>query len=343
MFARPCLFIFRRLIVPACLALSLAAAQAQVAPFTPPSTPPASAFAAGTHEGPVKLAAFSVTGSNVKHFDGENVLPVTVLNREAIEARNALTPIELLTALPQVTNVPLNESTPAATHARGDNANINLRGIGISSTLILLNGRRLAPHPMTAPDAAMLAFSVNVNQLPTQGIERIDVLRDGASSIYGTDAVAGVVNFITRRDLHGTTIRTRLALPEHGQGRNIETLPAVAVASSPSPPPCGVRRSRWATAISPAPPITRPRPPRPSMSPAASSMPAPPSAIGRPSVSAPALQPTISARSAARPRSPPPPPPARPIRNTTLISTPIRTSAAPSRRGKTGSTASSTI
>lgn len=182
---------------------------------------PASAQTAPA-DAPLRLEAVAVTGSNLKRIDLEHTLPVTVLNREAMEARNALTPIELLTSLPQVTNVPLNESTAPATHARGDNANINLRGIGISNTLVLLNGRRLAPHPMTAPDAAMLAFSVNVNQLPTQGVDRIDVLRDGASSIYGSDAVAGVINFITRRDLRGTTLRTRTSAPEHGQGQAFE-------------------------------------------------------------------------------------------------------------------------
>lgn len=191
------------------LLATLLSAHAQLAP-APPSTP-------------IRLEAVAVTGSNLRRFDSETELPVTVLDADVIAARNALTPIELLTSLPQITNVPLNEGTAPATHARGDNANINLRGIGISSTLVLLDGRRLAPHPITAPDAAMLAFSVNVNQLPTHAVHRIDILRDGASSIYGSDAVAGVVNFITRRDLRGSQLRTRLAAPEHGQGRSLES------------------------------------------------------------------------------------------------------------------------
>ncbi len=168
----------------------------------------------------VKLEAFTVTGSNIKRLDFEKVLPVTVFSRELMDVRNALTPVELLTALPQVTNIPLNESTAGGANSRGDNANVNLRGIGSANTLVLLNGRRAAPNPMTSPDAGMLAFSVNVNQLPTQGIERIDVLRDGASAIYGSDAVAGVINYITRKDFRGTEIRTRFGVPEHGGGRN---------------------------------------------------------------------------------------------------------------------------
>jgi iron complex outermembrane recepter protein len=170
----------------------------------------------------IKLEAFTVTGSNIRRLEIEKALPVTVLSRDLIEARDALTPVELLTALPQVTNVPMNESSSGGANARGDNANINLRGIGTGNTLILLNGRRVAPHPMTSPDAGQLAFSVNVNQLPTQGLERIDLLRDGASSIYGSDAVAGVINFITRRDFRGTAFRTRIGLPEHGAGETYQ-------------------------------------------------------------------------------------------------------------------------
>ena len=170
----------------------------------------------------VKLEAFTVTGSNFKRLDQENVLPVTVFNIEAMEARNALTPVEMLTALPQITNVPLNETQNGGANSRGDNANVNLRGIGAGSTLVLLNGRRIAPHPITSNDGGVPAFYSNVNQLPTQGLERIDVLRDGASSIYGSDAVAGVINYVTRRDFRGTDVRTRFGLPEHGGGENMQ-------------------------------------------------------------------------------------------------------------------------
>ncbi len=193
-----------------------AAAQAQSAPAAPATA--GSAQSGDT----VKLEAFTVTGSNLKRLDIEQVLPVTVFSKDLMESRNALTPVEMLTALPQVTNVPLNESTAGGANSRGDNANINLRGIGSGNTLVLLNGRRVAPHPVTSPDGGALAFSVNVNQLPTQGLERIDVLRDGASSIYGSDAVAGVINYIMRRDFRGTEVRTRFGVPEHGGGKNAQ-------------------------------------------------------------------------------------------------------------------------
>ncbi len=198
------------------LLLAISPARSQTAP-----TPSAPATAAKEGE-TIKLEAFTVTGSNIKRMEMEKVLPVTVFNRDLIDGRNALTPVEMLTALPQVTNVPLNESTSGGANSRGDNANVNLRGIGSGNTLVLLNGRRVAPHPVTSPDGGALSFSVNVNQLPTQGLERIDVLRDGASSIYGSDAVAGVINYLTRRDFRGTEVRTRFGLPEHGGGESFQ-------------------------------------------------------------------------------------------------------------------------
>ena len=72
-------------------------------------------------------------GIRLKRLDFENVLPVTVFSKDLMESRNALTPVELLTALPQITNVPLNESTSGGANSRGDNANVNLRGIGSGS------------------------------------------------------------------------------------------------------------------------------------------------------------------------------------------------------------------
>lgn len=200
------------------LLLSAATGSAQSAP-TPAAT-------TGNKDGKdevLKLEAFSVTGTNIKRLDQEKVLPVTVFNIELIEARNALTPVEMLTALPQVTNVPLNETQNGGANSRGDNANINLRGVGAGNTLVLLNGRRIAPHPITSNDGGVPAFYANVNQLPSQGIERIDVLRDGASAIYGSDAVAGVINYVTRRDFRGTELRLRFGVPEHGEGRSLQT------------------------------------------------------------------------------------------------------------------------
>lgn len=166
----------------------------------------------------ITLEAFSVTGSNVRRMDQERVLPVTVINKDAMDMRNAITPIEMLTALPQVTGVPANEAPRGGAGARGDISTVSMRGLAASDSLVLLNGRRLIAHPTT--DA--LDYSVNVNQLPTQGLSQIEVLRDGASAVYGSDAVAGVVNYIMSREFRGTQVRTRYGWPEHGGGENVQ-------------------------------------------------------------------------------------------------------------------------
>ncbi len=167
----------------------------------------------------VQLEAVSVTGSNIKRLDVEKVLPVTVISADAMELRSAITPVDLLTALPQVTSVPLNETTQGSAGARGDVGSVNLRGIGTSNTLVLLNGRRLVAHPTSGA----VNYTSNVNQLPTQGIAQVEVLRDSASSIYGSDAVAGVVNYVMRRDFRGTELKVRYGYPEHPGGQSVQT------------------------------------------------------------------------------------------------------------------------
>lgn len=163
-----------------------------------------------------ELETVVVTGSNIRRTDLEAVVPVTVIDANAIEVRNALLPADLLTSLPSVVNLPENETRLGSSGARGDNANINLRNMGATATLILLNGRRLAINPFTAG----LSQAVNVNHLPTFGIERIEVLRDGASSIYGSDAVGGVVNYVLKRDFEGLETTLRYGLPEADGGQS---------------------------------------------------------------------------------------------------------------------------
>lgn len=197
---------------PRIAATPAAAPAVRTAPAPTPARTVVAASAPSTGAGVLMLEALSVTGSNIKRLDMEKVLPVTVMSQDAMNLRNALTPTEMLTALPQVTGVPANETRSASAGARGDNSNINLRGLGERASLILLNGRRLAPHPMTP------GLNVNVNQLPNQGISQIEVLRDGASAIYGSDAIAGVVNYIMRTDIRGTQLKTRYATPEASFG-----------------------------------------------------------------------------------------------------------------------------
>jgi outer membrane receptor protein involved in Fe transport len=159
-----------------------------------------------------------VTGSNIQRVDSERSVPVSVIDQAAMEVRGALLPVDLLTSLPSVVNLPENETRLGSSGARGDNANLNLRNLGATATLILVNGRRMAINPMTAG----LSQAVNVNQLPTRGVERIEVLRDGASSIYGSDAVGGVINYVLRRDYQGAETTLRFGLPEAGGGESVQ-------------------------------------------------------------------------------------------------------------------------
>ena len=167
----------------------------------------------------VRLETFSVTGSHLRRTDQEMVLPVTRLGPDQFEARDASSPADLLTMVPAITGLPLNETATLGAQARGDDAAISLRGLPSSNALILLNGRRLAPHPISTVEGSVPSLSVNVNQLPTRGLDRVEVLRDGASSVYGTDAVAGVVNFVTRGDYRGTELVLRTGATAEGDGQ----------------------------------------------------------------------------------------------------------------------------
>lgn len=165
-----------------------------------------------------ELETVVVTGSYIRRADLESTVPLTVIDQAAMEVRNALLPSDLLMSLPSVVNLPENESRLGSSGARGDNANINLRNMGATATLILVNGRRMAVNPMTAG----LSQAVNVNQLPTQGIDRIEVLRDGASSIYGSDAVGGVINYVLKREFDGIEAGVRYGITEAGGGANLQ-------------------------------------------------------------------------------------------------------------------------
>jgi iron complex outermembrane recepter protein len=172
---------------------------------------------AGRQRGAV-IEEVVVTGSNIRRSENDGTIPVTVIGEEAMEIRSAVLPVDLLTSLPSVVNLPENETRLGSSGARGDNANINLRNMGATATLILVNGRRMAVNPMTAG----LSQAVNVNQLPTQGVQRIEVLRDGASSVYGSDAVGGVINYIMKREFDGVETLIRQGFTEEGGGANTQ-------------------------------------------------------------------------------------------------------------------------
>lgn len=210
---KPTLPLYRTVVVGLALA-GLNAVRAQSAPAS------AATGAAGQTDALVKLEAFAVTGSHLKRLEQEKALPVTVVTDEEIQLRGVATAAELFASVPQAGRVPITEAQSSGADARGDIATISLRGLGSGNTLVLLNGRRLAPHPISMPEGSfgVPSMGANINVLPTAAISRVEILRDGASAIYGTDATAGVVNTILHRDYDGLSVATRYAATEHGGG-----------------------------------------------------------------------------------------------------------------------------
>lgn len=144
-----------------------------------------------------------VTGTNIRGIEN-NTAPVTVLTKQYIDSTGYSTVSQLLQSVTQ--NFALaSESginTPGVSgNNREQGSSINLRGIGEGTTLVLLNGRRLAPGYRSA--------AVDISALPLSAIERVEILPDGASALYGSDAVGGVVNFILRDDFEGAETRLR--------------------------------------------------------------------------------------------------------------------------------------
>jgi iron complex outermembrane receptor protein len=158
-----------------------------------------------------KLERVEITGSSIKRVDGEAALPVQVIKREEIERSAVTTAGELLAKISaSAGNISESASLSDIAGQRGFSG-ANLRGIGVSSTLVLLNGRRIANF--ASPGSAS---GVDLNAIPVSAIQRVEVLKDGASAIYGTDAISGVINFITRQDYRGVDLYVYYADTQDG-------------------------------------------------------------------------------------------------------------------------------
>jgi iron complex outermembrane receptor protein len=145
-----------------------------------------------------------VTGSQIQGAKINDVLPVTVLDEQAIENTGASSGDELFRAIPQAGTVAFNEQNAISQNsARGDVGSINLRDLGTGNTLLLINGRRLTLHPGFQTELLVPVVSSDTNEIAPGSVNRIEVLRDGASAIYGADAVAGVVNTVLKGNMKG--------------------------------------------------------------------------------------------------------------------------------------------
>ncbi|HEU4665138.1 MAG TPA: TonB-dependent receptor [Dokdonella sp.] len=149
-----------------------------------------------------KLETITVTGSNIRRVDIETSNPVVTIDRAAIEKTGKLTLGDLVQQLPAVTGPNTN---PQVNNSGGSGfSSIGLRGLGSTRTLVLINGHRY--------------LSGDPNAIPANMIERIEVLTDGASSVYGSDAIAGVVNFILRSDYQGAEFSADYGISDHDDG-----------------------------------------------------------------------------------------------------------------------------
>lgn len=168
-----------------------------------------------------KVQRIEITGSSIKRIDAETALPIQILTRAEIDKSGVTTAAELLSKV-SASAAALTDGASFSDNGgtqRGFNG-ANLRGIGVSSTLILLNGRRLANFASPGNSSG-----VDLNSIPAAAIARVEVLKDGASAIYGTDAIGGVINFITRPDYQGVEISAYAGSAQHGgAGKNILTL-----------------------------------------------------------------------------------------------------------------------
>jgi iron complex outermembrane receptor protein len=160
-------------------------------------------------EGPAPMQRVEITGSSIKRLAAQTSLPITSIRAEDFAKQGLATAQEVLAT------IPMNQSSQGASQSvgagTGGRAVADLRGLGGDKTLVLLNGRRLANHPF-------FADTVDLNIIPVAALDRVEVLRDGASAIYGTDAIGGVINFITKRSYKGRGVTLEAFVPEGAGG-----------------------------------------------------------------------------------------------------------------------------
>jgi iron complex outermembrane receptor protein len=200
--------------IAAALACACGTSAAQNAPPPPapaaqPQAPPAETGQKGTTE----LAAITVTGSALPRIDVETPSPVTTITADQIQKSGLTTVSDVIRAVSADNS---GSIPPAFTGGfAAGSSGVALRGLTVNSTLVLINGRRAANYPLA--DDGQRSF-VDLNTIPSNAIDRIEVLKDGASSLYGADAIAGVVNIILRPGYQGTEFSADVGTSQHGGG-----------------------------------------------------------------------------------------------------------------------------
>ena len=158
-----------------------------------------------------QLERVEITGSMIKRSETESALPVTTISSEELRRAGVTTAEQAMTFIAE--NQSATNSSNSVGSSNGGASFVDLRGLGASRTLVLLNGQRVVNNPY-------LGVAVDLNTIPTVAIQRIEVLRDGASAVYGTDAIAGVVNIITRKEYEGISVAAQGTWPQQSGGEN---------------------------------------------------------------------------------------------------------------------------
>jgi iron complex outermembrane receptor protein len=153
----------------------------------------------------------TVTGSRINRTDIETASPVTVISSDFISQSGYTSVQEILSMQPAAAGMSLGATS---NNGSGGSATVNLRGMGVQRTLVLLNGRRMVSSG-TGADS-----SVDLNTIPVSMIASIEILKDGASAVYGSDAIAGVVNIITKKDYTGTEVTADGSITDKGDGES---------------------------------------------------------------------------------------------------------------------------
>jgi len=162
-----------------------------------------------------KLDSVTVTGSNIRRTDTETPSPVQILTADDLKKSGYTSVSEILRNITANGQGTLSQGFSGA-FASGASG-IALRGLTVGATLVLIDGHRTAPYPLS--DDGQRSF-VDITQIPFDAVERIEILKDGASSVYGSDAIAGVVNVILKKSFTGTSVTAELGGTTHGGGQN---------------------------------------------------------------------------------------------------------------------------
>lgn len=158
-----------------------------------------------------------VVGSQIQGAKVTAALPVTVVGEEQLAATAATSGDDLFRSIPQMGDVSFNSSylPNSSNSARGDVGSVNLRNLGVGNTLVLLNGRRVVAHPTSRADENLVpVLTYNTNAIPVSGLKRLEVLRDGAAALYGSDAVAGVINTVLQDNFEGLQVTAQYGAAE---------------------------------------------------------------------------------------------------------------------------------